>query len=214
MSPKPCWRRPRPVVTGGSWRRTIFCGGRSARRRGSQRPWCTAPTVSGAAREVGVLGRPCIWGSIRSNRTGGQLNSGVQRYNLGYINCSAWQKENYVVFMFNKNVRIAAFFIVHYIWVLILVHVLVGRSVTINCLFQLLRGHDDHVITCLEFCGSRVVSGSDDNTLKVWSVITGKVCNHSQTFSVACLIDSSSLIDYYVPCVKHKYCKVHIIGLQ
>lgn len=173
-----------------------------------------APTVSGAAREVGVLGRPCIWGSIRSNRTGGQPNSGVQRYNLGYINYSAWQKENYVVFMFNKNVRIAAFFIVHYIWVLILVHVLVERSVTINCLFQLLRGHDDHVITCLEFCGSRVVSGSDDNTLKVWSVITGKVCNHSHTFSVACLIDSSSLIDYYVPCVKHKYCKVHIIGLQ
>uniref|UniRef100_K1Q3J4 F-box/WD repeat-containing protein 7 n=1 Tax=Magallana gigas TaxID=29159 RepID=K1Q3J4_MAGGI len=39
---------------------------------------------------------------------------------------------------------------------------------------KLLRGHDDHVITCLEFCGSRVVSGSDDNTLKVWSVITGK----------------------------------------
>lgn len=81
---------------------------------------------------------------------------------------------------------------------------MVERAVTINCLFQLLRGHDDHVITCLEFCGSRVVSGSDDNTLKVWSVITGKVCNHSQTFSVACLIDSSSLIDYYVPCVKHK----------
>lgn len=65
----------------------------------------------------------------------------------------------------------------------------------INCLFQLLRGHDDHVITCLEFCGSRVVSGSDDNTLKVWSVITGKVCNHDQTFSVAYLINSSSLID-------------------
>lgn len=70
----------------------------------------------------------------------------------------------------------------------------------INCLFQLLRGHDDHVITCLEFCGSRVVSGSDDNTLKVWSVITGKVCNHSQTFSVACLINSSSLIDKCTIC--------------
>ncbi|KAK3100438.1 hypothetical protein FSP39_019973 [Pinctada imbricata] len=39
---------------------------------------------------------------------------------------------------------------------------------------ELLKGHDDHVITCLEFCGSRVVSGSDDNTLKVWSAITGK----------------------------------------
>lgn len=39
---------------------------------------------------------------------------------------------------------------------------------------KLLKGHDDHVITCLEFCGTRVVSGSDDNTLKVWSAITGK----------------------------------------
>lgn len=37
-----------------------------------------------------------------------------------------------------------------------------------------LKGHDDHVITCLEFCGNRVVSGSDDNTLKVWSVTSGK----------------------------------------
>jgi F-box/WD-40 domain protein 7 len=40
---------------------------------------------------------------------------------------------------------------------------------------KVLKGHDDHVITCLEFCGPRVVSGSDDNTLKVWSVVTGKV---------------------------------------
>lgn len=39
---------------------------------------------------------------------------------------------------------------------------------------KLLKGHDDHVITCLEFCGTRIVSGSDDNTLKVWSAITGK----------------------------------------
>ena len=40
---------------------------------------------------------------------------------------------------------------------------------------QVLRGHDDHVITCLEFCGNRIVSGSDDNTLKVWDVDTGQV---------------------------------------
>ncbi|KAK7096799.1 F-box/WD repeat-containing protein 7-like [Littorina saxatilis] len=39
---------------------------------------------------------------------------------------------------------------------------------------KVLKGHDDHVITCLEFCGQRIVSGSDDNTLKVWSVVTGK----------------------------------------
>lgn len=42
-------------------------------------------------------------------------------------------------------------------------------------MFQVLKGHDDHVITCLQFCGNRIVSGSDDNTLKVWSAVTGKV---------------------------------------
>lgn len=39
---------------------------------------------------------------------------------------------------------------------------------------KILKGHDDHVITCLQFCGNRIVSGSDDNTLKVWSAISGK----------------------------------------
>ncbi|CAH1972593.1 unnamed protein product [Acanthoscelides obtectus] len=39
---------------------------------------------------------------------------------------------------------------------------------------KVLKGHDDHVITCLQFCGNRIVSGSDDNTLKVWSATTGK----------------------------------------
>uniref|UniRef100_H2ZZY5 F-box/WD repeat-containing protein 7 n=1 Tax=Latimeria chalumnae TaxID=7897 RepID=H2ZZY5_LATCH len=47
---------------------------------------------------------------------------------------------------------------------------------------KVLKGHDDHVITCLQFCGNRIVSGSDDNTLKVWSAVTGEVfkslCNH------------------------------------
>ena len=32
---------------------------------------------------------------------------------------------------------------------------------------KVLKGHDDHVITCLQFSGNRIVSGSDDNTLKV-----------------------------------------------
>ena len=35
---------------------------------------------------------------------------------------------------------------------------------------KVLKGHDDHVITCLQFFGNRVVSGSDDNTLKVGRV--------------------------------------------
>jgi len=39
---------------------------------------------------------------------------------------------------------------------------------------KVLKGHDDHVITCLQFSGTRIVSGSDDNTLKVWSAVTGK----------------------------------------
>lgn len=45
---------------------------------------------------------------------------------------------------------------------------------------QVLKGHDDHVITCLQFSGDLIVSGSDDNTLKVWSAITGKVGRNSR----------------------------------
>ncbi|CAF3836330.1 unnamed protein product [Rotaria magnacalcarata] len=37
-----------------------------------------------------------------------------------------------------------------------------------------LRGHEDFVITCLQFDGKRIVSGSDDNTLKIWSIAGGK----------------------------------------
>nr|XP_046176463.1 F-box/WD repeat-containing protein 7-like isoform X2 [Oncorhynchus gorbuscha] len=39
---------------------------------------------------------------------------------------------------------------------------------------KVLKGHDDHVITCLQFCGDLIVSGSDDNSLKVWSALTSK----------------------------------------
>ncbi|CAB3376194.1 Hypothetical predicted protein [Cloeon dipterum] len=39
---------------------------------------------------------------------------------------------------------------------------------------KVLKGHDDHVITCLQFSDSRILSGSDDNTLRVWSATTGK----------------------------------------
>lgn len=43
---------------------------------------------------------------------------------------------------------------------------------------RVLKGHDDHVITCLQFSGNTIVSGSDDNTLKVWNATSGKVsCN-------------------------------------
>lgn len=30
-------------------------------------------------------------------------------------------------------------------------------------------------VTCLQFCDDRIVSGSDDTTLKIWSAITGQV---------------------------------------
>lgn len=56
---------------------------------------------------------------------------------------------------------------------------------------KVLKGHDDHVITCLQFCGNRIVSGSDDNTLKVWSAITGKVW-------VYCFSISSVKIGFFV----------------
>lgn len=39
---------------------------------------------------------------------------------------------------------------------------------------KMLKGHDDHVITCLQFSDNKIVSGSDDNTLKVWSAVSGK----------------------------------------
>ncbi|XP_058805851.1 F-box/WD repeat-containing protein 7-like [Phymastichus coffea] len=48
---------------------------------------------------------------------------------------------------------------------------------------KVLKGHEEHVITCLQFSGNRIVSGSDDNTLKVWSAVTGKclrtLCGHT-----------------------------------
>lgn len=54
---------------------------------------------------------------------------------------------------------------------------------------KVLKGHDDHVITCLQFSGNRIVSGSDDNTLKVWSAVNGKVsCNR--------ILFSESVIDF------------------
>lgn len=40
---------------------------------------------------------------------------------------------------------------------------------------RVLKGHDDHVITCLQFSDNRIVSGSDDNTLKV-ATIDKQIC--------------------------------------
>ncbi|XP_046873545.1 F-box/WD repeat-containing protein 7-like [Hypomesus transpacificus] len=39
---------------------------------------------------------------------------------------------------------------------------------------KVLKGHDGHVITCLQVSDSVIVSGSDDNTLKVWCADTGQ----------------------------------------
>ena len=62
---------------------------------------------------------------------------------------------------------------------------LAGHLSNLNVLvLQVLKGHDDHVITCLQFSGNRIVSGSDDNTLKVGSfgyheLVLNLVCKHS-----------------------------------
>lgn len=37
-------------------------------------------------------------------------------------------------------------------------------------------------VTCLQFSGNRIVSGSDDNTLRVWNATTGKVCTYIHVF--------------------------------
>ena len=63
----------------------------------------------------------------------------------------------------------------------------------------MLRGHDDHVITCLEFSGSRVVSGSDDNTLKVWSAVTGKVGTQVRLVNILTLKRNEQLFDLLLP---------------
>ncbi|VDN54774.1 unnamed protein product [Dracunculus medinensis] len=42
----------------------------------------------------------------------------------------------------------------------------------------ILKGHDDHVITCLQIRGDIIVTGSDDNSLKVWSASKAK-CLHT-----------------------------------
>ena len=44
---------------------------------------------------------------------------------------------------------------------------IVSLKFPLTLALQVLKGHDDHVITCLQFSGNRIVSGSDDNTLKV-----------------------------------------------
>ncbi|CAD6196126.1 unnamed protein product [Caenorhabditis auriculariae] len=43
-----------------------------------------------------------------------------------------------------------------------------------------LRGHDDHVITCMHIHGDILVTGSDDNTLRVWSIDQG-ICRFTLT---------------------------------
>ncbi|KJH49670.1 WD domain, G-beta repeat protein [Dictyocaulus viviparus] len=40
---------------------------------------------------------------------------------------------------------------------------------------MVLRGHEEHVITCLQIQGDMLVTGSDDNTLRVWSIEKGKL---------------------------------------
>ena len=54
------------------------------------------------------------------------------------------------------------------------------RNFHLTLVSQVLKGHDDHVITCLQFSGNRIVSGSDDNTLKVTIKLTQTPQNRSE----------------------------------
>jgi len=60
---------------------------------------------------------------------------------------------------------------------------------------KILKGHEGYIITCLEFCGDLVVSGSDDNTLKVWSVLTGMVSFKAVCY---CYVSITLLSNYYL----------------
>ncbi|RDD47310.1 F-box/WD repeat-containing protein 7 [Trichoplax sp. H2] len=48
---------------------------------------------------------------------------------------------------------------------------------------KVLKGHNDYVITCLHFYNNKIISASDDNTVKIWSASTGKclktLCGHT-----------------------------------
>ena len=57
---------------------------------------------------------------------------------------------------------------------------------------KVLKGHDDHVITCLQFSNNRIVSGSDDNTLKVMKYVQNEL-------SKPRLIKDNTPVTYYVP---------------
>lgn len=46
------------------------------------------------------------------------------------------------------------------------------RRITAACE---LRGHDEHVITCMQTVGDLIVTGSDDHTLRVWQCSTAQV---------------------------------------
>uniref|UniRef100_A0A9J2PI77 F-box domain-containing protein n=1 Tax=Ascaris lumbricoides TaxID=6252 RepID=A0A9J2PI77_ASCLU len=50
-----------------------------------------------------------------------------------------------------------------------------SRPLTGSCI---LKGHEEHVITCLQIHGDLIVTGSDDNTLKVWSA-SKAICLHT-----------------------------------
>ncbi|VDM49399.1 unnamed protein product [Toxocara canis] len=52
-----------------------------------------------------------------------------------------------------------------------------SRPLTGSCI---LKGHEEHVITCLQIHGDLIVTGSDDNTLKVWSA-SKAICLHTLT---------------------------------
>lgn len=65
---------------------------------------------------------------------------------------------------------------------------------------RVLKGHDDHVITCLQFNYNTIVSGSDDNTLKVWNATSGKVSSCASLFFAKSFCVYKNISDVFLLC--------------
>ncbi len=62
-------------------------------------------------------------------------------------------------------------------------------------------------VTCLQFSGNRIVSGSDDNTLRVWNAITGKVRAYGTASCYECPTAYSDWIaERMLSCSNAEYC--------
>ena len=144
----------KPVALGGNWPTTTFCGGKSATKKAlpvrlTHRPGLPTP-VFPQDQLVTLACLDCT-PSIRKNfhnwemRQAGKTDETLDISGVNHH--SPWK----AAFLRKKRIEAA--------WQ------------TGNVPARELIGHDDHVVTCLQFDGNRIVSGSDDNTLKVRTYI-------------------------------------------